>query len=412
MKETLTFCKERVAIDLNLQGMGVKKVSENILKENRALIITEEDAAKLQWENIPDGTLKINPKTGLMTVKLEGETDWLPTGLKNDGTLCIIKDSMIVTETFTVTSVPEFQNGQYASYTEFTYTNSDGETRHMPITEHNELIFELEKGSYIKNRNHLEAMIDDVLGRSPASGGLREVTETRFAVADQLKVGQEITAKYIRLFRIGNPYPRVFMMDDTPEASELGDLWIDTNESIDDDMTPGQSDTITSYPWAQISGKPDTLAGYGIIDKVSYENHSHKMAEISGLLKYIENLLFKGMIIDFFGKISDIPAGWALCDGNNGTPDLRDKFIVAAGKSYQVGDTGGENTHILTISEMPKHNHKGYEYIGQFGDGDGYLNHINAGTNAPSSNGVSYTGGNQAHENRPPYYALFKIMKI
>lgn len=260
---------------------GVRKVSENIIQDGRALVITEEDASKLKWENIPDGTIKVNKQNGIMMVKLEGETDWLPAGLKNDGTLCIIKDSMIVHEVFTVTSVPNIgSDGKYVS-NEFSYTNSDGQTRHMPITEHNEFVFELEKASYIRHRNHISATIDDVLERNPASGGLRELTETRFAISDALEVGHEITAKYIRIFRIGNPYPRVFMSTETPEASEIGDLWIDFDGSLADNDALGENVEVnTTISWDRVTGKPTSIAGYEIKDKISYQGHVHNKAEI------------------------------------------------------------------------------------------------------------------------------------
>lgn len=45
------------------------------------------------------------------------------------------------------------------------------------------------------------------------------------------------------------------------------------------------------------------------------------------------------------GAIADIPEGWKLCDGNNDTPDLKGKFIVGAGNSYSVDDTGGSVLH-------------------------------------------------------------------
>lgn len=52
---------------------------------------------------------------------------------------------------------------------------------------------------------------------------------------------------------------------------------------------------------------------------------------------------------------------WAACDGNvhNGilTPDLRDRFVVGSGLSYNVNDIGGEDTHTLTTAEIPAHNH-------------------------------------------------------
>ena len=64
-----------------------------------------------------------------------------------------------------------------------------------------------------------------------------------------------------------------------------------------------------------------------------------------------------GIITMWSGAISNIPTGWALCDGNNGTPNLTDRFIVGAGNDYTVGATGGEATHTLTENEMPKHRH-------------------------------------------------------
>lgn len=54
----------------------------------------------------------------------------------------------------------------------------------------------------------------------------------------------------------------------------------------------------------------------------------------------------QGGIIMWSGSIASIPADWALCDGTNGTPDLRDKFVVGAGSAYNVGDAGGRiSTH-------------------------------------------------------------------
>lgn len=53
--------------------------------------------------------------------------------------------------------------------------------------------------------------------------------------------------------------------------------------------------------------------------------------------------MLKSIICIWAGAIVDIPAGWALCDGNAGRPDLRDKFIVGAGNTYAVGDTGATN---------------------------------------------------------------------
>src|SRR3990172_3920103 len=57
-----------------------------------------------------------------------------------------------------------------------------------------------------------------------------------------------------------------------------------------------------------------------------------------------------GGIILWSGPADQIPSGWALCDGANGTPDLRDRFVVGAGGGYEIGATGGEAKHPLTIN--------------------------------------------------------------
>lgn len=51
-----------------------------------------------------------------------------------------------------------------------------------------------------------------------------------------------------------------------------------------------------------------------------------------------------GGIIMWSGSVANIPAGWALCDGQNGTPDLRNRFIIGAGGTYSPGNTGGSAT--------------------------------------------------------------------
>ncbi|MCS7298230.1 MAG: hypothetical protein RMK19_06795 [Bacteroidia bacterium] len=49
--------------------------------------------------------------------------------------------------------------------------------------------------------------------------------------------------------------------------------------------------------------------------------------------------------------------GWALCNGNNGTPDLTDRFVLATNSSASVGSTGGSHTYTLTVSQLPPHSH-------------------------------------------------------
>ncbi|NCQ90653.1 MAG: hypothetical protein GPI94_08605 [Microcystis aeruginosa LG13-03] len=130
------------------------------------------------------------------------------------------------------------------------------------------------------------------------------------------------------------------------------------------------------------------------------------------------SVVLRGMIIMWAGDVNQIPVGWALCDGQNGTPDLRDRFIVGAGNNYKQGSTGGVDTVQLTISQMPAHNHENEEYkylVAKWPLGwnaatslDNRQDRIDAASGQP----IKTVGGNEAHENRPPYYALSYIIKL
>lgn len=108
----------------------------------------------------------------------------------------------------------------------------------------------------------------------------------------------------------------------------------------------------------------------------------------------------------------EIPDGWALCDGNNGTPDLRGWFIAGADDGNPPGTTGGAASVTLTTNQIPPHTH-GYIFPGGEGQGsvlgtddDGHIWRYETGATTGSA------GGGQAHENRPPYLAVYYIMRV
>jgi len=131
-----------------------------------------------------------------------------------------------------------------------------------------------------------------------------------------------------------------------------------------------------------------------------------------------------GMISLWYGSIGSVPVGWYLCDGTNGTPDLRDKFIVGAGSTYAVSATGGStdaivvaHTHTASVTD-PGHNHTTTAYAstgGSSGGGNGVVTPQAAGTIANNTTGISVTnastGVSGTNANLPPYYALAYVMK-
>ena len=161
-----------------------------------------------------------------------------------------------------------------------------------------------------------------------------------------------------------------------------------------------------------------------------------------------------GGIIMWNGSIAEAEAlsNWAICDGANGTPDLRDKFVMGVGSSVNTstatqGETGGANSYTLALNQMPQHKHdvsdSGHSHtITDPGHAHTWTRQdavINAGyrpwpannndctnttvntsnestgitgTNGQSANiSESLKGGNTAIDNRPDYFALCYIMR-
>ena len=121
----------------------------------------------------------------------------------------------------------------------------------------------------------------------------------------------------------------------------------------------------------------------------------------------------------------EVPDGWALCDGTNGTPDLRGRFVLGADSRHSAGETGGEEAVTLTTAAMPAHEHiekcpnayGNYEITMSYPNGTGtYKSHVLTPTEITSAYTTSIStmsaGSGQAHNNMPPYYVLAYIMKL
>ena len=133
-----------------------------------------------------------------------------------------------------------------------------------------------------------------------------------------------------------------------------------------------------------------------------------------------------GGIIMWSGSIATIPSGWFLCNGSNGTPDLRNRFIVGAGSTYSPAATGGSANAIVVA-----HVHSGTTTLGgdhvhggvpsqspdiDRGTGSSLFSLDNTGiTQSAGSHNHTFatdsTGSSGTNANLPPYYALAFIMK-
>jgi microcystin-dependent protein len=170
-----------------------------------------------------------------------------------------------------------------------------------------------------------------------------------------------------------------------------------------------------------------------------------------------------GGILMFFGDVSKAfdengtgikgtpYEGWQLCNGKNDSPDLQDRFVAAAGRKYTIGSQGGTDSATLTVDQIPAHSHSGqtaaagqHQHLIEGTDAKGlakrkrtipgqttvdmgwgggsnadpnnlqWRGHVNTDTARNHLHGFSTNaiGGNQAHENRPSFFALAFIMKL
>jgi hypothetical protein len=152
--------------------------------------------------------------------------------------------------------------------------------------------------------------------------------------------------------------------------------------------------------------------------------------------EFVHNVLPYGSIIMWYGDTTNVPSGWSLCNGSGDTPDLRDRFVIAAGPIYAVDSTGGSTSTSVSGS----HDHTGITSTAS-------ITVPNTGwpaSGVPSTNGVLLAGsgnaeigeylesvsqttasleigthahniassGTHIHTVIPPYYALCYIMKV
>lgn len=142
------------------------------------------------------------------------------------------------------------------------------------------------------------------------------------------------------------------------------------------------------------------------------EYYNAKMLESIKALLNTGEIVPPGGIIMYSGSVESIPIGWYLCDGQNGTPDLRDRFVIGASDTVASGNTGGASSITLGVEHLPPHTHtlSGVN-IDDNGEGGSLFNGGEAQISAGNAATTGETGGGEAISILPPYYALAFIMK-
>ncbi len=194
-----------------------------------------------------------------------------------------------------------------------------------------------------------------------------------------------------------------------------------------------------------ISSKADsnspTFTGTPLAPTASAGTNTTQIASTAFVATAVAAAIPSGGIIIWSGSAAAIPTGWVLCNGSNSTPDLRDKFVVGAGSTYAVGDTGGSanaivvsHTHTATSTVTDSgHTHlngvcddstvpfltpstSGLSGTGGVNQGGGETRNYQ-GVTSSSTTGITVAtttasaGSSGTNANLPPYYALCYIMK-
>ncbi|MGJ1198825.1 phage baseplate protein [Sphingobacterium spiritivorum] len=159
-----------------------------------------------------------------------------------------------------------------------------------------------------------------------------------------------------------------------------------------------------------------------------------------GIRQYVQDIVLsygqKGEIKDVYDYDSTFMAnfdssglgitpkwiGWAIMNGNNGTPNASGRVRLSVGSivsdgvqyNFENGTMGGTVMHKLTQNQMPKHRHGNNHQTEKIGSGNGWwaLNRYDGTTNPNVIKYSDYQGGDEPHNNMQPYIAIYSVIKI
>lgn len=205
---------------------GIRKFSEYTTDPTSAFIINDTDKDKYYWADIPDGSLLVNTKTGTLSIKLEGEINWVPCGVKRDGTEKLLKSAVIEVEFFTIIDIQDDKVLYHDIH----------EISRVAYIKNGKASFKIGRGLYLPGTNQLEVFVNDVIRRTAATKDLVEENMKYFSIdLDDLIIGSTLTVRYIDYERLSEVYPYIYLQKSHPWFFEDKDIWIDKRKTYHED---------------------------------------------------------------------------------------------------------------------------------------------------------------------------------
>ncbi len=191
-----------------------------------------------------------------------------------------------------------------------------------------------------------------------------------------------------------------------------GTNWIDANttsvansRNVGTNLNSTNSDQFVTFVGSSSGNNPirvDTDLKYNpSTNRLTAGSFAGDGSALTGVESFVT-----GMIIAWYGNTGNIPSGFVLCDGNNNTPDLRDRFIVGAGSAYSPGDTGCSKDAVLV-----SHFHTTENFVGRSNYAEPRNFGVGTDGNLNSTGNTDTKGEDGTNKNLPPYHALCYIMK-
>ena len=164
----------------------------------------------------------------------------------------------------------------------------------------------------------------------------------------------------------------------------------------------------------------NTNYGTLMLAPMSFSSSIYVLRYSSGVIQELTSLATTNVTKNLQTQINNIfnsiyPIGSVYISVNSTNPaslfggtweQIKDRFLLACGSTYNAGATGGEATHTLTIAEMPSHNHS-WGWRNSAASGNSTWNSAGSDKTGSSSDIIGKTGGGKPHNNMPPYLAVF-----